>query len=647
MARDWDSWMRETGGPSWRVEAVKGPEAHAAEGTSLPVAKAEPLDLLVNEQGAPVWPLAGDLEKVRCEGLAKLFGAKLSYTPATQGRAQKGSGVVIGLGDVAEEAQLYAHLTGRSWGTVSEVAQLPLPSPDIVIGLGERLDPNLVEHLSFPPVEDVPTTTGVIWGVDRLHLRVQVLIHAAAAVLNGSVHIRHVHINGTGVEASLEQPVIAFGHDAAPDEVAAAANCEAGLLSILGHGDGINAQLGDSLALCGVSGTPDQEDSLPPLCVETGTCRLFGTSRGERAAIGSLLPPSAISARIVALASCRAAFVGSTYIDGTWALLPRLLAESTLGALIASHEVILIMPYNLNRDLLHPLASGVPAGRALTAFHSTPTMQEFGSRFLLFGDPRARAAPPIGTILGRLEVSLQGPHPPRAAAPLINPDLSRREQELSLLRAIAASGPPQIPAVPKALIEAARASSDALNAAIVNCEDGVNEKVPDVVLKPLQLAAIEHLAYVKGRLTKVWEGSNYTETSDQRQLCPQCDWPVRLRSSHLPSGLSRQVEFCPRCEFEMDRPLTLDFRVRFKVPELELVGDLPQGRWSGGTIISQPTLTFAPLLEMWPRADDGLPTRTAHIGTAQLPKGICNLRTVFMVETRICQFGILARGGSS
>lgn len=605
-----------------------------ANDARVPLPIAEPAStgaLLIGDDAQPVWPVHSVEERAALDALCEVFGAEPIATPARAGAAHDPAGTVVGIGDVAEEARLYAHLTRREWRLVDAAAELRgSPLPDVVISLGSRIDAALVEVLATAPADG--PITGIVWGRTRAELGIQVLLRTAAAVLAAPRAWAFTGVLGyaSGLERVASEEVEWLGGGATPEALRGAVSRGAALLTVIGHGDPMSFRLADDIVVCGVPLQPETsaDPARAPLCHATGVCHKLHVPFAEATGSERFLAPATLAARVVTLICCQSAFIGSPALDAAWTVLPQLLANPRLGAIAATPDLSTLSMGEVSEHLCKPLVAGVPVGRALADYERHPAIARIGHRLILFGDPATRTGPP------RSPPPLT---PGGAAAPggrtVPGPPRDRRAAELELLSTIAqyVRGDTRV--------EGTRTSERALDAL------RRHEVDPDAASAgALRRALLDHVATIRGRPEDAWM-LLLAELRRAREPtpCPNCAWPVRPATTRLASGLVRVLVHCPRCANVVDRPSDATaIALQATLPRLRFDGPLPARDWAAAAYLVSEDPQLAEM-QPWPADADGAPCRTIELSAASGPPRPLAVRVVLIAGLTVHAFGVPGR----
>lgn len=517
--------------PTVAPQRLKLPVARGSGGTYL----------LVDRDGSPVWPVSTPREEQVLERVVGLFGgtSETVAARALAAPAENTGGLVVGIGDLQEEASLYAHLTDRR----AEVRKLdgelsPDALPDVLLCCGPRLSRGLVQVLQLAPPRDA--AVGIIWGKTREELRLQILARACGAYLNGPTQVPELVISEAGLENGAEGgKSIDFLRDRMGEG--------AGLLRLQGHSDGMFQWIGHGAALCSRGSEPEAGDpQAAPQCLATGFCHRLNEALETVSQNGRLIPPAAISARVVVHLSCHSAYLGSSALDQAWGLLPGLATTPYIGALVTTPALAFTNDTILENELTQFLRNGVAVGEAIAKLQENPTIKEIGYSPLLFGDPRVKGQPSSSTgLIHRDSVTRQRGPNLSPALQLATPD-NQWSSDIELIRALSRVVPPTNPA--------AADTSEKVRQQLMEYEHA-EENETKAKEAELQSSVLRHMAGTKVRLWEGWQGIAHIEQLDDLEQCPTCSWTGRPLFITLPSGGERELFDCPSCGEVFDQPV--------------------------------------------------------------------------------------------
>ncbi|HET8815242.1 MAG TPA: hypothetical protein VFM51_09850 [Solirubrobacterales bacterium] len=565
--------------------------------------------------------------------LSNLFGGTSVEVEASAAeKPRSGERPVLAVGDVKEEAQLYAHLTGRCLDWVESPREIGKELPDVIVIKSLRLDCDLVQLLTLASYGD--QAPGVIWGRTREELRRQVLVKSAAAFLNGPVAVRRV--DQWSLDGSLK--VSAQGIARLREQIGQGA----GVLTLFAHGDGVGQRLGSGTAICGLLSAEGGDASRGPRCLETDFCHRLDKPVKEAFDKGLLISPMAMSARVLVNTGCYAGFVGNPAVDSPWASLPGFVNNPRIGALMVNPSLTYLLAGPMLNELAKYLETGVPVGRAVVRFEENPNIRNAGCRMLLFGDPEVRAAPPAGpTLVQREAVAFHGgPKVSAATGPVVVNDSNLANMELVrlLAQSVRSETREQGTRTSNALVECIRKHEDALASL------GTDEA--EVTMgASLRTAVFQHLATTKVRLYESWQKVATVNQVAEPQSCFNCGWRARPREVSLPGGGSRLSFICPHCNDVMDVPLPSEpLGVSMSNSTIELPRRIAADR-CGGAIFAVQFSARDTKMVPWPIDDEGKLASRVDLTEHDLPDGPVRIYAVIAEGLAIHSFGVPMRIG--
>jgi hypothetical protein len=260
---------------------------------------------------------------------------------------------------------------------------------------------------------------------------------------------------------------------------------------------------------------------------------------------GRLIPPEAISARVVVHLSCHSAFLGCEPIDPAWGMLPGLAINLYIGALVTTPDLTFHRGGNAEKELAQYLKGGATVRDALVKFLENPTIRELGYRPLIFGDPLVRGGSSASPLVMRRDSASVQILPARsapAAKALTGPHAS----DIELIRGL--TGP---------LAVKDQASADTSARMMEQLSEYEDAEGDEVVVKEaeLQASVLRHLTTAKPRLWHGWIEIAHVEQLDDLECCPNCSWTGRPRFITFPSGGEREFFSCVSCSEVFDRPV--------------------------------------------------------------------------------------------
>jgi hypothetical protein len=601
---------------------IRRPAAHV---NVLPVARvaSHRTRLLVSADMTPVWPVASEAEQALLHAAAAVFGARTAQlTALPSARPVKSlAGQVVGLGDVEADVELYAHLTNRTWCLAHSVDELAARTyPEVILTVSLRLDPDLVEFLYY--ASSGGAKAGILWGRNKAELAQLVLMRSAASMLSGASINRSVVVDCTSYHAERNRDVSKM--------IRASLEADAGVLTVAAHGDGYSTRLSKQMAMCAMDSLPAFADrARAPRCVVTGICDKFEKPVREAVREGNIRPPEGMVARVLVLASCLTAFVGSSTLDSAWTHLARLVLNPRVGAVLASPNVMIFSGASISQDLSQDLAEGVPVGRALADYEDSPTVNEFGSRFLLFGDPRTRAAPGGTGAVNAHRLASHQAHPR-----LQGGGVAVRDHEISMLRLLATHIRPDMRDV------ASETSRCAL--AALNVYEGAPESRPKRVGDWMRFVLLGHLATGKVQTPEAWLNAAYFKCERKTRKCPLCGLRLCVYSVRFGSGYERKVLQCMRCYLVADRPASSRLELRVQLPQIEIRDPPISGDWVAAAFVI-PSRARDTTVHFWPRDASGAPAARVTLSPSGWPTGPLWVRFAIIAGTSVHVAGALAK----
>jgi hypothetical protein len=315
---------------------------------------------------------------------------------------------------------------------------------------------------------------------------------------------------------------------------------------------------------------------------------------------GELIEPKAFRARILVWSTCFGAIDNGAPLDRQWTVVHQFNTNAGVDVVLAKWRGAFGHgPFN---ELIENLAIGTPVGAAVAAFNATGGMRERGAQFAIFGDPRVSA--PFRNIHPGMEAFYTAHMPPESSFSTIASEPRAKLpacEPLSMLQdcirvPLRFNDEESDAAAARAQFEDARAALQ---------DDRTNSQS----LNELQRAALQCFQ----RYADVVRGWSPRVTGQKFALGATCAHCGELKSDSINAFKaplrSRRLSTCPRCQVAADTPVEydLDFRVA-QDRRLELVGSIPDGRFSGLAVLWS-TTPMAGTARPWPVADDGRPLR--------------------------------------
>jgi hypothetical protein len=624
-----------------RMDALNLADAGGA--VSLPVDPEPDADVLVGPEGAPVWPARTADERAALDVVAATFGARVSPTTgatAPAGRPTDDTTAieeVVSYGPACEPlGRLYAHLTGRRHrGVRSRAAIWDGGTPSVIVTTTRLLDEDVLQRACAGGPGG--SATGLIWLPEGERLgRLQVLTRAAAAALCGPLSDREVLFFPRGNLGELtlgERRVI--GAKADREVIMKSLAARAGVVAISAHSDGIDVDLGPVLMLCPFAGNDRAAvaagGARPPRCQMTGHCHRLDGPVPAALGTGKLVPADVIAARILILYVCQGLLHSDGMVHPTWGILPRLLANPGIGAVVTSWSFIFASPEDM-ATLSSLASSGLPLGRALGEYNRSQAVFDLGQSLCLLGDPRLRL-PLHESIVQRLAFTNaeRGVRVPPTAPSKTAPERTARRADHAFIRACI---PPRLDDLPYEQGRRALHVLEALgayeNASWRDLPVEGGETQPGASLRA---AFIDYVLGGGAQTLGLAESAAFARSMRGYRRpgdCFCCGRRLRsvLVSLRISDARSRRMDICPRCGITADAPPGLRVSMRVRAGKVELSGPLPTDRWAAGLYVKawQATDSFG---SRWPTTPSGAPCRETRIA-AQLPPGQLRLYLYLM-----------------
>jgi hypothetical protein len=632
--------------------------------------------------GVPVWPLAGEDDRRALEVLCGVLGARLQVVPGGAGSpapAPPGAEEVAALGGPLPEAALYASLTGRRVRAVRDAAELADgPRPAVVVAPREAVGAELFDAL-YEGAGDGPAS-GIVCA-PRAELRRQVLLRAAAAVLPARPAVRRLDYNALHPLGGNGGDGVHFGAHTPPAALRAVAGAGAGVLTVFTHSDGVDAYLGPGMVACRQAAPPAGVPAArAPSCAALGHCLRLGRPIAHALAEGAILGPEGFRCGVLVWGTCFGWIEPSDALDARWALLDGFLASPAVGAVVTVPGLYFgdLQTGGLPLPLTLELAAGVEAGAAVARANRLPEMVRYGQRFVLFGDPRTRLAPPpAGEAAGEAAAEAaeaaapawatrvtslawdEGERDPAASAPGAAGDAPGDAAEEASLDLAALLIDEQVAKFARGEGSApnlewnarwAGAAGEALLAYRAARREGADAVAAEALAERFSAVWADFLISC-GRLAFNW--LPFAEPGSLRleeRPCAGCGRRARgfVARLALPGAPPRRVTVCPRCQFVEDAPASSGVALALEDGRtLRLQGTLPAGAWQARLRLWAQDRRNGVTLP-WPGAADGRPVRALAL-PAELPLagvGVANLVLVRRAEFRVLAVRASLGGGA-
>lgn len=343
---------------------------------------------LLEQDGAPVWPIHDPADAEALEAVAAIYGAAVRMVSPRAERSAPplSDGAVWALSAALEApARLYAHLAGRPYGG----HESPPRCLAVVIGYWHQLSPALLAELYSAPGKTAP---GIIAATSRDELWRAILVKSAAARLRPSRSLAPLAF--FPYSQQVASPGV-FARGASASEIRRVLEGPSSVLTIVTHADGIDASLGE-LVLC-TTDRPATGDRRPG-CVDSGYCHRLRTQIEDAHRSGQLVAPELVQARVLVFGVCWGLMTQPAMVAPRWSLGARLIQSSTIGAIATAWRAIPLHPQHVY-DLAGDLARGKPIGEAVARHNADPRTIALGNDLCILGDPAVVACDQPGPAL--------------------------------------------------------------------------------------------------------------------------------------------------------------------------------------------------------------------------------------------------------
>jgi len=578
------------------------------------------------------WPLSASMTAEEVREIVSLFPLDTGIAADLADERSAGA-TVMAAASQQRAAVAYGLLTGRRPIIVPDddlIARMDEHRPSVIITALDELSLPLLDKITDP---DLPWPTPGLITAPAEHVMKRAMAVALALRLPVSSAITDVRLvpGGSGDEAP---DAWTFDAKSPAEERRQSLSLGADLLSIITHSDGLDADLGTNLILCGAQAAPPLADlARAPRCVVTGRCHRQSIAAADdrrglypapetlptvaRAmASGDLLFPDEIAARVLVFHVCWGLLPPSPALDNMWGVIPGILASAAVGSIVTTWQAEVTAPAHV-MQLVDSLASGASLGEAVRSHNANPGARARGNRLCLLGDPltrivRPRAAPPSESR-------------PRSRRTTERPDFVSAYLELATAKL---AGPlHDLGLETKAVYDRYLAAKDEATG------DRARRAVIEFVCRRGPLISQDWLAI--GRVLPAAAGAF---------LCPVCMAPARMVQAQV-SGVPRcrrTIVNCPRCSIARDVPTDFPLEaVRIGTGAMALFGSLPAAHWDAA-ILLDPILHSERRHSWWPRRTDGKPNEIFEL-PGDWPPGHMFIATVLMVRNELAVFGHIDR----
>jgi hypothetical protein len=563
--------------------------------------------LLVDADGQPVWPLFTAGDRAAMETFAAKFGIEVRAVQGHAGATRPSADIVVAWGaHVEEEAQLYAHLTRRRFRRVKTLAELGSSHrPAVVVTTLDRVRHDLLSVLYTADIDGA--APGLICAVNVRDLRSVVLLRAAAANLQGPDGPRLLLSQMRSMDSRRDPDVVDLG-TLPPRQLLERLREGAGVVSVIGHSDGVDGALGPDLVLCPMDRPERLLDPMrPSRCGETGICHRLHMPLSEALRTSTLVPPEAVSAWCLVWGACWGVMPPDGVVDPAAGLAPRFLGSPTLAVMLTTWNIAPISQGAVE-ELAELLHAGISVGEALSRFLKSHWAVRSGLRFCLFGDPAA-------SVPARRGIQL---YEPIALPPsTVRSDRASRVIDGSLadtafLRALLQEDARYLPSELAPLSAEMFAILDGYGKTLASGRGDEDGSGP-----PMRRAVVKYLARRGPLLFGAWLplASLDTPPPERTQCCPACRRAHNTTTSLIATidvgeTVRRRVRFCPKCGVVEDAPVESDASLSLRPPQsVRLRYRTAFRRPWAGVLVVQSLIRSERLFWKWPPGADGRPAR--------------------------------------
>jgi hypothetical protein len=568
----------------------------------LPVALDScPTSLLVDETGHPIWPASSQLQMDLLASTARRTGSTLRMAPShvfdTERHNKDGGTVASFEPSLWPDGQLYAHLTGRRFTPLDDARRLfEIDDLEVVICSSEAVSSSLL-HLMYDPVRR--SSPGLVYGRTPEEVRAQVLRASALAQLATRAEGTYVQISPDLGSGSIEER----------SWVVNAVTLDASVLAVLTHSDGLDAPLvkgadRDKLLICPIRHDLAVTPQRTPECRHSGWCHRLRTPVEDAFLRGELIDPSGFRARVLVWGTCFGTVDSGAPLDRQWSVVHHFNLNPHIDVILTKWRGAFGPgPFS---ELLQSLAAGTRVGEAVAAFNASEGVFERGTQFAILGDPRLTA-------------------PFSELHPGIDTFYLRSASEAQRLPAAAPASDEERPAsgfvaLLRDCIKTPLRHDDEERQAVVARQEfeRAYAELRRNTTDPACIARLQNATLACFRryadVMRAWSPHVTAWTFSLGGHCAHCgELKSQSMNDFATSLRPRRVGTCPRCQVVEDSPF--DFDLDFRVTDdrqIELVGDLPHGRFAGIVVVWSTTPNAGTVLD-WPVAADGRPIRRVEL----------------------------------
>ncbi|MEM7482683.1 MAG: hypothetical protein AAF481_16015 [Acidobacteriota bacterium] len=498
--------------------------------------------------------------------------------------------------------------------------------PAVLVGFFQHATPSFL-HRSYRDLDD--SAPGLLLAEDAEDLRQQILIRSAALCLSGFNEPSDAAIYGTLPFGRGREEEQVLGGNAEPAEVRTLLGGGVNVLTVVAHGDGVDASLGEKNTLCPypqrLRELGDREERNG--CQIENYCHRLELPYDEAIGGEALLSPGDISAKVLLWASCLGFLPAGTVVGAAHGLGRRFLQSDRIGAVVTAWRVQTVDPVWLE-SLARRINSGVPVGQALAqALRARPDLSVNGG-YCLLGDPALRTGRPGGPsgaeifgsrpkIRGAIAAGTGKDPKPDGTPFLILWSQGDLEQADTAVRS----------RLLYEIGEYRRARQDG----------GDPERGGDAPGPRLRQAAID-LWFGRGHplASAYWQEFAATVPLGNFRTCPSCRLPdnrvFAARARFSGRGIAdRLVLNCAVCGIVTDVPGGFALALHRTETGLRWVGTRPARCWSAGVILKAQRVDRRRALP-WPADSAGQPDRELNLVRVGM-RGIVDVGVCMMVES--------------
>jgi hypothetical protein len=495
----------------------------------------------------------------------------------------------------------------------------PSDPPAVIVTTFARLDEEFFDALAETGQRG--HITGLICAATLSELTSEVLFRATTIHGQPSPAYSQIDISSFLEAGSQELGAgrLLVGGKATPAEVSKAVAHGAGVLTINGHSDGIDVQLGAGAWACPIqdpdySGEPDA----PPRCVQTHHCHRHDVPLSDLERMPTVDPRS-INARVLLWMSCHGVIPPNPVLGARWALVRQLQRLRQTGAIVTTTGASFIFPHEVLDDLARPIASGESVGQVLGRLSASSANRGFARELILFGDPAVRAMPQGSPAHPRVVSRNLSSKPPPSA-----------DCHIGFLKVITQSCIGES--------EDCRLARERAYLAATRFDQALKQRTADDSHgEATRRAILEYLPQMPSVLAYLVDyTSMYEVTFEGETLCSACG---RSGHSYLARGgfdneIPRRVITCRVCSLAGDSPADLRLGLKITRDAISIEGELPDAPTSGALFVCS-RRHGEDLWRDWPATAGGRLERTISVDPTEWPAGPLRVGFVLIAGTRL------------